>query len=106
MPLIPSSFLCSLLWLSLARAIPLQKRDYPPVGACSGDCAYVHDPSVVKRADGTYFRFVTFNKITIATAPSLSGPWTNQGAAIPAGSSIDLPGKDDLWVRTEQLPNA
>lgn len=35
----------------------------------------------------------------IYDSDSLSGPWTFRGAAIPDGSSINLPGKDDLWVR-------
>ncbi|CAK4030507.1 arabinan endo-1,5-alpha-L-arabinosidase A [Lecanosticta acicola] len=83
----------------LTTASPLVKR-IPAVGACSGACqGDVHDPSVVYRADTkTYYRFVTNNLIRIATAPSLSGPWTNQGAALPNGSSIQLPGRDDLWA--------
>lgn len=68
-------------------------------GACSGDCN-VHDPALIRRtSDGKYFRFSTGNKITIATASALAGPWTNQGSAITDGSSIALTGNDDLWVR-------
>lgn len=67
-------------------------------GACSGDCN-VHDPAVIRRtSDGTYFRFSTGNRITVATASSLSGPWTNRGQAIPAGSIINLDGRYDLWA--------
>ena len=103
----PSQFTVTMLFLItaalfslpfLTHGAPLAKRAYPPVGACSGDCGAVHDPNVVISADGTYYRFITFNKITIATAPSISGPWTSQGAAIPAGSVIDLPGNQDLWA--------
>lgn len=84
---------------TLTSSSPLVKR-VPGVGPCSGFCqGDVHDPSVVYRADTkTYYRFVTNNKITIATAPSIAGPWTNQGAALPSGSSIQLPGNQDLWV--------
>jgi len=84
---------------SLATASPVFKRT-PAAGACSGDCSGdVHDPSVVYRADtDTYYRFTTNNKISIAIAPSLGGPWTYQGPALPDGSSIDLPGNDDLWA--------
>jgi arabinan endo-1,5-alpha-L-arabinosidase len=54
---------------------------------------------VIRRtSDGTYFRFSTGSKIQIATASSISGPWTIKGSAIPAGSSINLPGRDDLWA--------
>lgn len=70
---------------------------YPDPIACTGAC-WAHDPGVVKRADGKYFRFGTGSKIGIWTASSLTGSWTYQGAAIPAGSSINLPGNDDLWV--------
>lgn len=82
---------------SLIAAGPLAKRG--PTQACSGDCqGQVHDPSVVYDGQATYYRFTTDNEITIATAPSIAGPWTNQGAALPGGSSIDKPGRYDLWV--------
>ncbi|TGZ80154.1 endo-1,5-alpha-L-arabinosidase [Ascodesmis nigricans] len=54
--------------------------------------------SVIRRDDGTYFRFSTGHRIEIATSRSLSGPWTIQGSAIPGGSKINLPGRDDLWA--------
>ena len=71
---------------------------YPAVGACSGNCSFVHDPSIIVRPDGTYVRFSTFNKISIATAPNIRGPWTEQGSALPAGSSINKPGRNVLWA--------
>nr|POF13187.1 putative arabinan endo-1,5-alpha-l-arabinosidase a [Quercus suber] len=84
---------------SIISASPLHRRDTPGAGACSGDCAgYVHDPSVVYNGQGTYYRFTTNNEITISTASAISGPWTNQGAALPGGSSIDKAGNTDLWV--------
>jgi arabinan endo-1,5-alpha-L-arabinosidase len=71
---------------------------YANPGACSGDC-WAHDPAVVRReSDGLYFRFNTGSKIGILKSNSLSGPWVYQGAAIPAGSKINIAGKDDLWV--------
>ncbi|KAK4495827.1 hypothetical protein PRZ48_013095 [Zasmidium cellare] len=90
----------SLLYLAFTSASPLAKRDYPAVGACSGQCSgRLHDPSVVYRADTkTYYRFATNDGINTATAPSLSGPWTFKGPAMPNGSSIDLPGNHDLWA--------
>lgn len=65
---------------------------------CTGICNNAHDPALIRRKDGTYFRFSTGGKIAIHTAPKITGPWTYKGAAIPAGSKINLPGKDDLWV--------
>jgi len=65
---------------------------------CQGTCTNAHDPSIIRRDDGTYFRFSTGGKIAIHTAPYMYGPWTYVGAAIPAGSKIDLSGNTDLWV--------
>ena len=67
--------------------------------SCSGVCVNAHDPALIRRDDGTYFRFSTGGKIAIHSAPSIQGPWTYRGAAIPNGSRIDKPGRDDLWVR-------
>ena len=71
--------------------------------ACSGVCNNAHDPALIRRADGTYFRFSTGGKIAVHTAPAITGPWKYKGAAIPAGSKINLAGKDDLWVSTVTL---
>lgn len=85
--------------LALSLASPLTKR-FPRTGECTGACeGKLHDPAVVYREEtDTYYRFTTNNKINIATAPHLSGPWTDQGPALPEGSSIDLPGQMDLWA--------
>jgi arabinan endo-1,5-alpha-L-arabinosidase len=71
---------------------------YADPGSCSGDC-WAHDPAVIQRtSDGEYFRFNTGSLIGIWKSSALEGPWVYQGAAIPAGSSINLAGNDDLWV--------
>lgn len=83
-------------WQALAL-LPAIVNAYPPVGSCTGNCTgFMHDPNVVYK-EGTYYRFTTNGKINIATAPQISGPWTYQGAALPKGSIIDLPGNQDLW---------
>ncbi|KAI0015065.1 glycosyl hydrolase [Xylariomycetidae sp. FL0641] len=66
--------------------------------ACSGICGNAHDPTIVRRSDGTYFRFSTGGMIATHTAPDITGPWTYQGAAIAGGSSIPLAGNTDLWA--------
>ncbi|KAI9984343.1 hypothetical protein PInf_005691 [Phytophthora infestans] len=66
--------------------------------ACSGVCTNAHDPSIIRRDDGTYFRFSTGNKIAIHSAPDLTGPWKYLGAAVPDGSKINLKGRDDIWA--------
>ncbi|KKF92057.1 putative arabinan endo-1 5-alpha-L-arabinosidase A [Ceratocystis platani] len=67
-------------------------------GDCSGICGNSHDPSIIIDSAGKYWRFSTGGKIAIHTAPSLTGPWEYNGAAIPNGSIINLDGKDDLWA--------
>jgi arabinan endo-1,5-alpha-L-arabinosidase len=95
-----SLFKIALPVIGLVGATPIEKRQYPDVGACSGVCeGRLHDPAVIYREDTkTYYRFTTNDKIHIATAPSIAGPWTFQGPALPGGSSIDIAGRDDLWV--------
>jgi len=66
--------------------------------ACSGVCNNAHDPSVIRRSDGTYFRFSTGGGIAIHTAPAISGPWTYKGQMLASGSKISNSGNKDLWV--------
>lgn len=81
----------SLLFVDVASA-------YASPKLCQGTCTNAHDPSIIRRDDGTYFRFSTGGKIAIHTAPALTGPWTYKGAMLPSGSKINLKGKDDLWA--------
>ncbi|KAI9149118.1 arabinan endo-1,5-alpha-L-arabinosidase A-like protein [Paramyrothecium foliicola] len=84
--------------LTLFGAVEAADKQFPNPGACYGECN-THDPMIVRRAgDGVYFRFSTGGKIGIWKAPDLTGPWVYQGAAVPAGSKIDLPGRNDLWA--------
>ncbi|KAH6845847.1 glycosyl hydrolase [Chaetomium sp. MPI-CAGE-AT-0009] len=84
--------------LGAVALLPRLVSAYALPEACSGVCNNSHDPSIIRRADGTYFRFSTGGRIAIHTAPSLAGPWTYKGAALPGGSSINLPGNQDLWA--------
>ncbi|KAH6637353.1 glycosyl hydrolase [Chaetomium tenue] len=84
--------------LGAVALLPALVSAYALPEACSGICNNSHDPSIIRRADGTYFRFSTGGRIAIHTAPSLTGPWTYKGAALPGGSSINLPGNQDLWA--------
>ncbi|KAF2750000.1 glycoside hydrolase family 43 protein [Sporormia fimetaria CBS 119925] len=84
----------------LALVVPLVYGYANPM-SCTGECNNAHDPALIRRSsDGTYFRFATGGKIAIHSAPSINGPWAYRGAAIPNGSKIDKPGRNDLWVRT------
>ncbi|KAG2520702.1 hypothetical protein BBO99_00004174 [Phytophthora kernoviae] len=72
---------------------------YENPGACSGICTNTHDPSIIRREDGTYFRFSTGGGIAVHSAPDIIGPWTYVGAALPDGTSIKLwDGKMDVWA--------
>lgn len=80
--------------------ITLAAAQFPPEGPCSGNC-WTHDPSMIQRqSDGTYFRFATGYGVDTMTANSLKGPWHDQGAALPHGSSIQLPNvnSSNIWV--------
>ncbi|PGH18305.1 hypothetical protein AJ79_00644 [Helicocarpus griseus UAMH5409] len=77
---------------------------YAPPGGCTGACN-LHDPALIQGDDGTYFRFSTGNRISYASAPSIEGPWTALGSVLPDGSSIDLPGNNDLWAPDVQKVN-
>ncbi|KAH8898806.1 putative extracellular endo-1,5-alpha-L-arabinase [Thozetella sp. PMI_491] len=70
---------------------------YPSPGKCSGYC-FTHDPSVIRRDDGTYFRYSTRGGIEIVTSKNLAGPWTKAGSVMPSGSIIDMPGNKVLWA--------
>ncbi|KAF2669488.1 endo-1,5-alpha-L-arabinosidase [Microthyrium microscopicum] len=84
-----------LIWLNIFAALV---SAYSTPLACTGTCGNAHDPAIIKRNDGTYFRFSTNGKIAIHTAPNITGPWVYKGAAIPRGSSINLKGREDLWA--------
>lgn len=73
---------------------------------CTGVCTNAHDPALIRRDDGTYFRFSTGGKIAIHSAPAITGPWTYKGAVVPNGSIINKAGKDDLWVSYNSTPIA
>lgn len=81
----------------------LQVHGYANPGSCSGACN-VHDPGLIQRDDGVYFRFSTGNKISYAQSSSIEGPWTAVGSVVPDGSSIDKAGNDDLWVFLSHSP--
>ena len=88
-------FLCALALvpsLSCAYASPVCNN------SSGGSEEEVHNPNVVLRNDGAYFRFSTLDGINIATSSSIDAPWTNVGSVSPQGSVIDLSGNKDLWA--------
>ncbi|OAX79984.1 hypothetical protein ACJ72_05690 [Emergomyces africanus] len=83
--------LFSLLFWALAQGVP---NPQPCRGACNG-----RDPGFVRRtSDGRYFRFQSYNGISISSAPAMEGPWSSPESMLPGGSSINLPGRRDLWA--------
>uniref|UniRef100_M4B9K9 arabinan endo-1,5-alpha-L-arabinosidase n=1 Tax=Hyaloperonospora arabidopsidis (strain Emoy2) TaxID=559515 RepID=M4B9K9_HYAAE len=78
----------------------------PRPGACSGVCVNTHDPSIIRRDDGTYFRFSTGGGIAVHTADDLVGPWEYKGSVLPKGTKLKLTdhemkpwkGAMDVWA--------
>lgn len=67
---LPTAFLSLLTLAVVTVAIP------DPI--CSGLCnGTIRDPAVLRRDDGTWLRVTTEGNLRIATAPSLSGPWSS-----------------------------
>jgi arabinan endo-1,5-alpha-L-arabinosidase len=93
-------------------------QTFPNPAPIKGSFFFVHDPSLVQRkVDGKYFLFTTHDKGGIITADNLQGlvanvavlelctqsffscsPWKEVGSIVPKNSSIDLPGRDDIWA--------
>ncbi|KAI0769076.1 endo-1,5-alpha-L-arabinosidase [Trametes elegans] len=72
---------------------------YPDPLKLAGEHVYVHDPSLIQReSDGKYFLFTSHDKAGIITSDNLAGPWTEIGSILPDGSSIELPGRNDIWA--------
>ncbi|EGE77129.2 murein transglycosylase [Blastomyces dermatitidis ER-3] len=90
MPSLRSLLLIPLLFWAPVKAVP---HPEPCRGACNG-----RDPGFIRRADGRYFRFQSYNGISISSAPSMEGPWSAPRSMLPQGSSINLPGRRDLWA--------
>ncbi|CAG8129044.1 unnamed protein product [Penicillium olsonii] len=85
--------LVPLLFTALASA-------YPNRGPCTGACQ-TKDPAVIQRvSDGKFYRFGTGTGITTHSAPSVRGPWTELGGALPEGTSLRLDNTDpkNLWA--------
>ncbi|KAJ7057709.1 glycoside hydrolase family 43 protein [Mycena amicta] len=80
-------------------AIASAQPTFPNPLPLTGPFFFVHDPSLVQRpSDGKYFLFTTHDKAGIITADRLEGPWTVVGSILPDNSSIQLPGRDDIWA--------
>lgn len=90
-----------LVLTTFANCLTLRQASlFRPPEPCTGNCTAIHDPAVIRRSDGTWFRFSTLGNIAVATAPALIGPWTYRGAMLPSGSIIKLPDAtaNQLWA--------
>lgn len=77
----------ALLALGLAgtMAVPAAAAGYPNPGSVSGDVS-VHDPSMVRAANGTYYLFSTHQGIEIRTSTDRIH-FTRDGSVFPSGVS-------------------
>lgn len=97
-------FLSFLVALNAVNATPFRRQasslsSFPDPVPCKGtDCSSVHDPSVVRRSDGTFWRFSTFENIHISKSSSMFGPWEHQGSVLDSGSIINIPGSNGIWA--------
>jgi arabinan endo-1,5-alpha-L-arabinosidase len=66
-----------------ARAVPAAAAGYPNPGAVTGDVS-VHDPSMVRAANGTYYLFSTHQGIEIRTSTDRIH-FTRDGSVFPSG---------------------
>jgi arabinan endo-1,5-alpha-L-arabinosidase len=71
--------------------------EYPDPEPCHGVCNNILDPSIFYE-EGMYWRFSTSDNISVATAPSLEGPWKFQGSLLPQGTSIFVRPDQHVWV--------
>lgn len=79
--------------------VPTAAAEYPYPGVVTGDVA-VHDPTVIKAADGTYFLFSTGNGIEIRTSTDRTA-FRRAGSAFPNGASWAhqfTGGSNNLWA--------
>ncbi|EPQ57247.1 glycosyl hydrolase [Gloeophyllum trabeum ATCC 11539] len=94
-----SAVILSLACSAIGVPAPDAAAAYPNPLALQGPSFFVHDPSLVQRqSDGKYFLFTTHDKGGILTATQLAGPWTEVGSILPNDSTIQLPGRDDIWA--------
>ena len=82
---------------ALAATASLQ-LSWPNPEPCTGNCTWVHDPSLIRRSDGTWFRFSTNDNIRIATAKNITGPWKYTGSMLPKGSKIHVTDAQQIWA--------
>ncbi|KAJ7213138.1 glycoside hydrolase family 43 protein [Mycena pura] len=100
----------SILSLAVGACLTVHAHTTPTAGfpeplPIKGPFFFVHDPSLVQRDDGKYFLFTTHDKAGIITADNLAGPWTEVGSILPNNSTIQLPGRDDIWAPDVSLHN-
>ncbi|KAF2732177.1 endo-1,5-alpha-L-arabinosidase [Polyplosphaeria fusca] len=77
--------------------MPQSATTFPNPEPCTGNCSWIHDPSVIRK-DELYYRFSTSGNIAIATAPKLSGPWEYKGPLLDNGTSIHVIDGQDVWA--------
>ncbi|TFK54442.1 glycoside hydrolase family 43 protein [Heliocybe sulcata] len=97
------ALLCAILFSTIHSVIGsptvAAATSYPDPLPLEGPFFFVHDPSMLQRqSDGRYFLFTTHDKAGILTAEEIQGPWTEIGSILPNNSTIQLPGRDDIWA--------
>lgn len=75
-----------------------KRQTFPqPLKTTGNGAQPCHDPSIAVIGN-KYYLFATHNNGSIAVSDSLTGPYTSVGSLLPSGSSINLPGRYDIWA--------
>lgn len=90
--------LAALFWAS----DPYSKDWWPDPEPVTGDSdgfggIHMHDPSIIQY-NNTFYGYTTKDLMRISSAPTLNGPWTNEGAVIRKESRIGLKGRTNPWA--------
>ncbi|VDB91780.1 unnamed protein product [Peniophora sp. CBMAI 1063] len=97
----------SFKFAALAQSLFVLSALATPNPIAGSSTVSVRDPAIWYSSDAKkYYVFATDGNITTWTSSSLTGPWTNAGAALPGCSSINLGGSSCvLWAPDVNFQN-
>ena len=88
----------ALLLAVLVACSSSKNATFPDPLPLTGPFFFVHDPSIVQRADGKYFLFTTHNKAGIITADRLQGLVNFHWHTFSNSNFISTPALGRKWV--------
>lgn len=85
--------------LAAVAVLPIVHGQFVDPGVVTGD-TFIHDPTVVKKPDGTYLAAYTGDNVQLKTSTDRTA-WSNAGAVFPNGAPWTTPytgGELNLWA--------